>query len=46
MPLRALTMSPFARAPSKTNAASNSGAIALMIGPLNGDPISSSGLQT
>ena len=39
-------MSPFARAPSSTNAASCSGASSRMTGPEYGEPISSSGLQT
>ena len=46
IPFRADTMSPFARAPSSTNAASCAGASSRMIGPENGEPISSSGLHT
>ena len=45
-PLRADTMSPFSRAPSRTKHASASLASSRMCGPLNGEPISSSGLQT
>ncbi len=45
-PLRADTMSPFSRAPSRTKQASASFASSRMCGPENGDPISSSGLQT
>ena len=44
MPLRADTMSPFARAHSSTSATSISGAISTMCGVEVGEPISSSGL--
>ena len=44
MPLRAETMSPFARAHSRTRATSASAAAARMCGVEVGEPISSSGL--
>ena len=44
-PLRADTMSPFSRAPSRTKQASISFASSRMCGPENGEPISSSGLH-
>ncbi len=46
MPLRELTMSPLARAPSRTSATSTVAACAWMTGVLTGEPISSSGLAT
>ncbi len=46
MPFRALTMSPLARAHSRTRAAWWSAASDRMTGPEKGEPISSSGLAT
>ena len=46
IPFRADTMSPLARAHSRTKHASASGARARMIGPDDGEPISSSGFAT
>ena len=46
MPLRELTMSPLARASSRTKAKSLDFACSLMTGLLTGEPISSSGLAT
>ncbi len=46
MPLRELTMSPLARAHSRTRARSLTAAASRMIAELSGEPISSSGLAT
>ena len=45
IPFRDETMSPFARAPSSTKAASCAGASSRITGPDHGEPISSSGLH-